>query len=40
METLNGIDVSFLYLETAEMPMHIGSSFLDELPPRSKRQLA
>jgi len=33
MHTLSGLDASFLYLETAEMPMHVGSFCLYELPP-------
>lgn len=32
MDTLSGLDASFLYLETAETPMHIGSFSLYELP--------
>ena len=32
MNTLSGLDASFLYLETAEMPMHVGSFCLYELP--------
>ena len=33
MDTLSGLDASFLYLETPETPMHIGSFSLYELPP-------
>lgn len=33
MNSLSGLDASFLYLETPEMPMHVGSFNLCELPP-------
>ncbi len=33
MDHLSGIDAAFLYLETPEMPMHVGSLHLYELPP-------
>ena len=33
MDHLSGLDAAFLYLETAEMPMHVGSLHLYELPP-------
>lgn len=33
MNTLSGLDASFLYLETPETPMHIGSFCLYEMPP-------
>ena len=32
MNTLSGLDASFLYLECPEMPMHVGSLHLYELP--------
>ena len=32
MKTLTGLDATFLYLETPEMPMHVGSFSLCELP--------
>jgi WS/DGAT/MGAT family acyltransferase len=32
MKTLSGLDASFLYLETPDMPMHVGSLHLYELP--------
>ena len=32
MKQLSGLDASFLYLETAEMPMHVGALHLYELP--------
>ncbi len=32
MRQLSGLDASFLYLETAEMPMHVGALHLFELP--------
>lgn len=36
MTPLTGLDASFLYLGTAEMPMHVGSFNLCELPPGFK----
>src|SRR5436305_11303498 len=36
MKTLSGLDASFLYLETPETPMHVGSLNLYELPPGFK----
>ncbi|MDO8420133.1 MAG: wax ester/triacylglycerol synthase family O-acyltransferase [Rubrivivax sp.] len=33
MQQLSGLDATFLYLETAEMPMHVGAVHLLELPP-------
>ena len=33
MQQLSGLDATFLYLETAEMPMHVGAMHLLELPP-------
>ena len=32
MKSLTGLDATFLYLETPEMPMHVGSLNLCELP--------
>jgi diacylglycerol O-acyltransferase / wax synthase len=32
MKQLSGLDATFLYLETAEMPMHVGAMHLFELP--------
>nr|WHV03927.1 putative wax ester synthase/acyl-CoA:diacylglycerol acyltransferase [uncultured bacterium] len=32
MKQLSGLDASFLYLETAEMPMHVGALHIFELP--------
>ena len=32
MKTLSGLDATFLYLETPETPMHVGSLHLYELP--------
>ncbi len=32
MNQLSGLDASFLYLETAEMPMHVGALHIFELP--------
>ena len=32
MKHLSGIDASFLHLETPEMPMHVGSLHLFDLP--------
>lgn len=36
MKTLSGLDATFLYLETPETPMHVGSLNLYELPPGFK----
>jgi diacylglycerol O-acyltransferase len=36
MKTLSGLDATFLYLESPEMPMHVGSLNLYELPPGFK----
>ncbi len=36
MKPLTGLDASFLYLETPEMPMHVGAFSLCELPPGFK----
>lgn len=36
MDQLSGLDASFLYLETAEMPMHVGSFSLYEKPATLK----
>ena len=36
METLSGLDATFLYIETPETPMHVGSLCLYELPPSLK----
>lgn len=33
MKQLSGLDATFLYLETPEMPMHVGALHLFELPP-------
>ena len=33
MQQLSGLDATFLYLETAQMPMHVGAVHLLELPP-------
>lgn len=33
MQQLSGLDATFLYLETAQMPMHVGALHLFELPP-------
>ena len=32
MKSLSGLDATFLYLEAPEMPMHVGSFNLCELP--------
>ena len=32
MKQLSGLDATFLYLETAEMPMHVGAMHVFELP--------
>ena len=39
MNTLSGLDASFLYLETPEMPMHVGSFCLYALPADFKGSL-
>jgi diacylglycerol O-acyltransferase len=36
MKQLSGLDATFLYLETPEMPMHVGALHLYELPPASR----
>jgi diacylglycerol O-acyltransferase / wax synthase len=36
MKSLSGLDATFLYLETPETPMHVGSLNLYELPPGFK----
>jgi WS/DGAT/MGAT family acyltransferase len=33
MRQLSGLDATFLYLETPEMPMHVGALHIFELPP-------
>jgi len=33
MHQLSGLDATFLYLETPEMPMHVGALHIFELPP-------
>jgi len=33
MQQLSGLDATFLYLETAQMPMHVGALHVFELPP-------
>ena len=33
MDHLSGLDATFLYLETPENPMHVGSVHVYELPP-------
>ena len=32
MKQLSGLDATFLYLETPEMPMHVGALHVFELP--------
>lgn len=36
MQQLSGLDATFLYLETPEMPMHVGALHVFELPPGHK----
>jgi len=36
MNQLSGLDATFLYLETPQMPMHVGALHLYELPPGFK----
>ena len=38
--SLSGLDASFLYLETAEQPMHVSSLCVYEVPPALKRNFA
>src|SRR5215212_9783168 len=40
MKQLSGLDASFLYLETPEMPMHVGALHLFELPASYKGNFA
>jgi diacylglycerol O-acyltransferase / wax synthase len=40
MQQLSGLDATFLYLETPEMPMHVGALHVFELPPGSKAKFA
>jgi diacylglycerol O-acyltransferase / wax synthase len=40
MKQLSGLDASFLYLETAEMPMHVGALHVFELPVAYKGRFA
>jgi diacylglycerol O-acyltransferase / wax synthase len=40
MKQLSGLDASFLYLESAEMPMHVGALHIFELPPGSRGRFA
>lgn len=36
MHQLSGLDASFLFLETAQMPMHVGALQIFELPPSTR----
>jgi len=36
MKQLTGLDATFLYLETPEMPMHVGALHVFELPPGTR----
>ena len=36
MKPLSGLDAAFLYLETPETPMHVGSLHLYQVPPRQR----
>lgn len=40
MKQLSGLDASFLYMETPQMPMHVGALHLFELPPGYKGNFA
>ncbi|HEV7912121.1 MAG TPA: wax ester/triacylglycerol synthase family O-acyltransferase [Albitalea sp.] len=40
MKQLSGLDASFLYMETPEMPMHVGALHLFELPESYKGHFA
>ena len=40
MKQLSGLDATFLFLETPEMPMHVGALHVFELPPGYKGKFA
>src|SRR5438128_1170106 len=40
MKQLSGLDASFLYMETPQMPMHVGALHMFELPPSYKGNFA
>jgi len=40
MHQLSGLDATFLYLESAEMPMHVGALHVLELPPGYRGRFA
>lgn len=40
MKQLSGLDATFLYLETPEMPMHVGALHIFELPPGTRGRFA
>ncbi len=40
MKQLSGLDASFLYMETPQMPMHVGALHMFELPPSYKGDFA
>ena len=40
MKQLSGLDATFLYLETPQMPMHVGALHVFELPAGSKTKFA
>ena len=40
MQQLSGLDASFLHLETAEMPMHVGALSVYELPREHRGDFA
>jgi diacylglycerol O-acyltransferase / wax synthase len=40
MKQLSGLDASFLYMETAEMPMHVGALHVFELPAGQRGHFA
>ena len=40
MKQLSGLDASFLYLETPQMPMHVGALHIFELPAGTKGRFA
>jgi len=40
MKSLTGLDATFLYLETPEMPMHVGSFNLCALPAGFKGEFS
>ena len=40
MKQLSGLDATFLHLETAQMPMHVGALHVFEIPPGARGKFA